>query len=164
MEEQGAGAEEPDAGGGGDHCCSYPCLTSWHPQERATSVSILSFPCVFPFAIPLARITPWDRPERKVKGLLATCRHCADSGQETDCTYSRHDLIGRMRVMNKQKKNPPEPTARRNTVPKRVTIFSDAQAAIKRMASDEPGPGQQCALQERKHIAALRRAKQEIII
>jgi len=49
-------------------------------------------------------------------------------------------------------------------VPKRVTIFSDAQAAIKRIASDEPGPGQQCALQERKHIAALRRARQEIII
>ena len=32
-------------------------------------------------------------------------RHCADSGQETDCTYPRHDLIGRTRVMNKQKKN-----------------------------------------------------------
>jgi len=28
-------------------------------------------------------------------------------------------------------------------VPERVTIFTDAQAAIRRMASDEPGPGQQ---------------------
>jgi len=35
--------------------------------------------------------------------------------------------------------------------PERVTIFSDAQAAIRRMASDEPGPGQWYALQARKH-------------
>ena len=38
------------------------------------------------------------------KGELATCRHCADSGLDTDCIYPRHDLIGRMRVINKQKK------------------------------------------------------------
>jgi len=44
----------------------------------------------------------------------------------------------------------------------RVTIFG-AQAAIKRMVSDEPGPGQQHALQARKHIAALRRARPGII-
>jgi len=45
--------------------------------------------------------------------------------------------------------------------PERVTIFTDAQAAIRRMASDEPGPGQQYTLQlpARKHIAALRRAR-----
>jgi len=48
---------------------------------------------------------------------------------------------------------------RRPITPERVTIFTDAQAAIRRMASDEPGPGQQYALQARKHIAALRRAK-----
>ena len=42
--------------------------------------------------------------------------------------------------------------------PERVTIFTDAQAAIRRMASDEPGPGQQYALQARRHIAALRRS------
>ena len=35
-----------------------------------------------------------------------------------------------------------EKAARRNMTPKRVTIFSDAQAAIRRMASDESGPGQ----------------------
>jgi len=40
-----------------------------------------------------------------------------------------------------------ESAARRNTTPERVTIFTDAQAAIRRMASDEPGPGQQYALQ-----------------
>ena len=34
-----------------------------------------------------------------------------------------------------------EEASRRNTSPERVTIFSDAQAAIRRMASDEPGPG-----------------------
>jgi len=32
------------------------------------------------------------------------------------------------------------------------------------MASDEPGPGQQYALQAQKHIAALRRARPGIII
>jgi len=32
-------------------------------------------------------------------------------------------------------------------VPEQVTIFSDAQAAIRRMASHEPGPGQQYACQ-----------------
>ena len=49
-------------------------------------------------------------------------------------------------------------------VPERVTIFTDAQAAIRRMASDEPGPGQKYAVQARKHIAALRRARPDIII
>jgi len=36
--------------------------------------------------------------------------------------------------------------ARRETTPERVTIFTDAQAAIRRMASEEPGPGQLCAI------------------
>jgi len=53
--------------------------------------------------------------------------------------------------------------SRRNTVPNRVTIFTDAQAAIQRMASDEPGPGQKYALESRKSIAALRRAVPGII-
>jgi len=35
-----------------------------------------------------------------------------------------------------------EEAAQRNAAPERVTIFSVAQAAIRRMASDEPGPGQ----------------------
>jgi len=48
--------------------------------------------------------------------------------------------------------------------PERVTIFTDAQAAIRRMASYEPGPGQQYALQARKHIAALRKARPGITI
>ena len=49
-------------------------------------------------------------------------------------------------------------------VPEQVTIFTDAQAAIRRLASDEPGPGQQYAVQARKHIAALRRARPDITI
>jgi len=53
---------------------------------------------------------------------------------------------------------------RRNTTPERVTIFTDAQAAMTRMASDEPGLGQQYALQARKHIASLRRARPGITI
>jgi len=57
-----------------------------------------------------------------------------------------------------------ESASKRNSIPERVTIFSDAQAAIGRMASDGPGPGQQYALQARKHIAALRRARPGIIM
>ena len=37
-----------------------------------------------------------------------------------------------------------------------VTIFTDAQAAIWRMTSDDPAPGQKYALEARRHIAALR--------
>jgi len=36
-----------------------------------------------------------------------------------------------------------------------VTIFTDAQAAIWRMASDDPGPGQKYALEARRYTAAL---------
>jgi len=57
-----------------------------------------------------------------------------------------------------------ELATQRSTIPERVTIFSDAQAAIRRMASDEPGPGQQYALQARKHITTLRRARKGIVI
>jgi len=49
-------------------------------------------------------------------------------------------------------------------VPDRMTIFTDAQAAIRRMASEEPGPGQQYPIQARKHIAVLRRARPGITI
>ena len=52
----------------------------------------------------------------------------------------------------------------RGHVPERVTIFSDAQAAIRRMASDEPSPGQQYAIRARAHIATLRRARPGITI
>jgi len=34
-------------------------------------------------------------------------------------------------------------TSRRNSTPEQVTIFTDAQAAIKRMVPDETGPGKQ---------------------
>jgi len=49
-------------------------------------------------------------------------------------------------------------------VPERVTIFTDAQAAIRRIASEEPGPGQQYAIQGRKHIATLCRVRPGITI
>jgi ribonuclease HI len=57
-----------------------------------------------------------------------------------------------------------ETATRREMTPERVPIFTDAQAAIKRMASEEPGPGQMYVLQARKHIAALRRARPDITI
>ena len=45
------------------------------------------------------------------------------------------------------------------TTPKRITIFTDAQAAIRRRASDEPGPKQKYAIQARTLIATLRRSR-----
>jgi len=36
--------------------------------------------------------------------------------------------------------------AKSQMVPERVTIFTDAEAAIRRMASEEPGPGQKYAI------------------
>jgi len=51
-----------------------------------------------------------------------------------------------------------ESASRGQTTPERITIFTDAQAAIRRMASEESGPGQKYALQARKHIAVLRKA------
>jgi ribonuclease HI len=45
-----------------------------------------------------------------------------------------------------------------------VTIFTDAQAAIRRMASDDPGPGQKYTILARRHIGTLRRARPDITI
>jgi len=47
-----------------------------------------------------------------------------------------------------------ETAPRRYPIPERVTVFTDAQAAIRRMASEEPGPSQKYALQSRKHHSA----------
>jgi ribonuclease HI len=58
----------------------------------------------------------------------------------------------------------PETAGRRQTVLERITIFTDAQAAIRRMSSEEPGPGQKYAILARKHIAALRNARPDITI
>jgi ribonuclease HI len=57
-----------------------------------------------------------------------------------------------------------EVAARRRTTPERVTIFTDAQAAIRRMGSDEPAPGQKYALEGRRWIAALRESRPEVVI
>jgi len=52
-----------------------------------------------------------------------------------------------------------EVATRRRQPPERVTIFSDAQAALARIASDEPGPGQQYALKAGKWVAQLRKTR-----
>jgi ribonuclease HI len=54
--------------------------------------------------------------------------------------------------------------ARRQTPMAKITIFTDAQAAIRRMASEEPGPGRMYAIQARTHIATLRKARPNIAI
>jgi len=48
--------------------------------------------------------------------------------------------------------------------PSHVTIFTDAQAAIRRMSTEELGPGQKYAVEARQHIATLRRAAPDITI
>jgi len=57
-----------------------------------------------------------------------------------------------------------EVAAKRRTGPKAVTIFTDAQAAIARIASEGPGPAQQYARQARKWIAELRRRDRDLRI
>jgi len=49
-----------------------------------------------------------------------------------------------------------ETAARRRNKLDHLTIFTDAQAAIWRMTSDDPGLGQRYAIAARKHIAELR--------
>jgi len=57
-----------------------------------------------------------------------------------------------------------EVAAKRRTGPKAVTIFTDAQAAMARIASEEPGPAQQYARQARKWIAKLRKRDRNLRI
>jgi len=88
-EEQGAGGKEP---GAADRQPVLTRWTSWRPQERGRRFHLSP--------VSLVRITSfWDRPGRRAKGELATCRHRADSGQETDCTQPRYD-IDRSRASN----------------------------------------------------------------
>jgi len=58
-----------------------------------------------------------------------------------------------------------EIAARRQTTPERATIFTHAQASIKRIPSEELGPGQRYTIQARKQIAvALRKVRSDIAI
>jgi len=57
-----------------------------------------------------------------------------------------------------------EVAARRRTGPKAVTVFADSQAAMARIASEEPGPAQQYARQARKWIAKLRERNRKVRI
>ena len=50
----------------------------------------------------------------------------------------------------------------KTSAPERVTISTDAQAAIRRMASEELGPNQVYALQANEYIAVMRRARPDI--
>jgi len=57
-----------------------------------------------------------------------------------------------------------ELAARRRTVPGAVTIYADAQSAMRRIVADEPGPGQKYAILARKWVAALKQARPEVRI
>ena len=52
---------------------------------------------------------------------------------------------------------PLETVARRQNKPDHRTVFTDAQAAIWRMTSGNPGQGQRYTIAARKHIVELRR-------
>jgi len=100
----GSGAKEPGAGG------TPLFLPTPDFMASAGTVQGLSggFPLFFPlsvtlaflsFVIPLVHFTSsWDRPGRRAKGSL---QHAAAAQTGNGLC---HDLIGRMRVMNKQKK------------------------------------------------------------
>jgi hypothetical protein len=57
-----------------------------------------------------------------------------------------------------------ETAARRQIPPAKVTIFTDSQTAMARIASEEPGPGQKYAIQARKWIKALQQSRPEVEI
>jgi len=57
-----------------------------------------------------------------------------------------------------------ERATKEKQTPERLTIFTDPQAAIRRMGSVEPGPGQGYALEARRHVGALRRVRSDIRI
>lgn len=57
-----------------------------------------------------------------------------------------------------------ETAALRPFAHERITIYTDAQAALRRIGSDEPGPGQKHALEARKHIATARRRRPGAVI
>jgi len=57
-----------------------------------------------------------------------------------------------------------EMVARRRNKIGHLTIFTNAQAAIWRMTSGDPGPGQKYAIEARKHIAELRRRGPEVSV
>jgi len=57
-----------------------------------------------------------------------------------------------------------ELVARRGTIPEAVTIFTDSQAAVRRIVADEPGPGQKYAVAARKWAAVLKGARPEMRI
>ena len=102
LEEQGAGAEEQDAGG--DYRCSYPRPTSWQRQVRSRGTG-----CTFPLV--LRCHFPWAHLLCIGTGLGGGQKGClqrAATARTADRKRTVHILamisIGRMRVMNKQKK------------------------------------------------------------
>jgi len=91
LEEQGAGAEEQDAGG--ELPLFLPTPDFMAPTAGGVGGRGALFLCFFPLSISLGASTFFvGQAWAEGKGVLATSRHCADCGQETDCTYSRHDL------------------------------------------------------------------------
>ena len=71
---------------GREHRGSSPRRTSWRPPESARlvnlSFSFVLFLITFLSALHISLGQAWTEGE----GVPATCRHCADSGQELDCT------------------------------------------------------------------------------
>jgi len=57
-----------------------------------------------------------------------------------------------------------ETAALRPLAHKRITVYTYAEAAIRRMGSDEPSPGQRCTLEARVHVATIRKRRPEATI
>jgi len=75
-------------------------------------------------------------------------------GLKTHMGYNQEAYDGERAALTRALETAP----RRQIIPERLTIFTDAQAAIKRLASEDPGPGQTYAIQARKHIATFWKA------
>ena len=84
LEEQGAGAEEQDAGGELPLFLRTPDFMTAAGESRRTGCAS---PLFLPFVIFLGcGYSLSGQAWAEGKGMLATSRHCADCGEETDCT------------------------------------------------------------------------------
>jgi ribonuclease HI len=111
--------------------------------------------------------------ERSRPGLtLFTDGSRLDSGAAGTPSYGRIASTGAAskrawaanRMPSTKSASPLAEATRGLATPDTVTYFTDAQAAMKRLTSEDPGPGQMHAFQARSPITTLRRARPDSII
>jgi ribonuclease HI len=109
----------------------------------------------------LVMFTDGSRLENEAVGYAVAWKNCQTwDGIKTHMGFNQEAFDAECAALARAL----EHASRRNPTPERITIFTDARAAIRRMASDEPGPGQKYAIEARRHIAALRRGAPDVTI